>query len=121
MVITVTVKGISDPGGSADITLVMEMTAGNFTAAEVLENTTQGTSAVATVAAVTVTAAPALFDNTTNQLFEGFTIGDGNLLSIDVSDASITSGFDIYTDASLISDNLDTSTVLRYGTPGNDW
>ena len=115
-----TVKGISDPGGSADITLVLEMTSGNFTAAESLDNSTKGTSAVATVAAVTVTAAPALFDNTTNQLFEGFTTGDGNLLVIDISDSSITNGFDIYTDPSLIGDNLDTTSVLRVGAAGSD-
>ena len=80
------VKQISDPGGGADITLVMEMTTGNFVAAESLDNSTQGTNAVATVAGVTATAAPALFDSTTNTIFDGFTVGDGDLLIIDVSD-----------------------------------
>ena len=70
------VKQISDPGGGADITLVMEMTTGNFVAAESLDNSTQGTNAVATVAGVTATAAPALFDSTTNNIFDGFTVGD---------------------------------------------
>ena len=114
------VKQISDPGGGADITLVMEMTTGNFIAAESLDNSTKGTNAVTTVAGVTATAAPALFDNTTNTIFDGFTVGDGELLIIDVSDASITNGFDIFTAADLLAENADDINVLRYGTVASD-
>ena len=110
------VKGISDPGGGADITLVLEMTSGNFTAAESLDNTTQGTNGVTTVAAVTATAAPALFDTNTNELFDSVTHGDGDLLIFDVS--AVTSGFDIFTDSALTTP--DELSVLRYGTPGSD-
>lgn len=110
------VKGISDPGGGADITLVMEMTTGNFTAAESLDNSTQGTNGVTTVAAVTATAAPALFDTNTNELFNGITQGDGDLLIFDV--AGVTTGFDIFTDSGLTAP--DEVSVLRYGTVGND-
>lgn len=106
------VKGISDPGGGADITLVLEMTAGNFTAAESLDNTTQGTNGVTTVSAVTATAAPALFDTNTNELFNGVTHGDGDLLIFDIS--AVTTGFDIFTDSGLTTP--DELSVLRYGT-----
>ena len=114
------VKQISDPGGGADITLVMEMTTGNFIAAESLDNSTQGTNSVTTVAGVTATAAPALFDSSTNTIFDGFTVGDGDLLIIDVSDASITNGFDIFTAADLLAENADDINVLRFGTVASD-
>ena len=114
-----TVKDISDPGGGADITLVVEMTSGNFLAAEILDNVTKATTSVATVNNVTSTAANALFDNATNELFNGFTTSPGNLYIFDVSDGALAGiGFDIYNVDDLST--ADGSRVLRYGTPGTD-
>lgn len=115
-----TVKAINDPGGGGDITLVVEMTSGNFTAAETLNNTTQGTNSVTTVAAVTETAASAIFDTDTNELLGPINAGDGNLLVFDVSSSTITNGFDIYTDSGLAVDDLEDTYVLRTGTAGTD-
>ena len=115
-----TVKGISDPGGGADITLVVEMTSGNFTAAESLDNTTQGSTGVTTVSSVTEAGASALFISDTNELLSGISAGDGTLLVFDVSDASITNGFDIYTDSGLQSEDLEDVYTLRFGTVGTN-
>jgi hypothetical protein len=112
------VKDILDPGGGLDITLVVQMSAGNFIGTEVLDNVTKGTTTVTTVNTVLSTAAPALFDQNTNDLFTTQVTGDGTIYAFSVEDASLAAnGFDIYTDSGLSS--ADTVNTYRYGTPGD--
>lgn len=114
-----TVKDISDPGGGADITLVVEMTSGNFIDTEVLDNVTQATTSVTTVVSVVATASDALFNDATNNLFNGLSTAAGNLYVLDLSDSSLaTAGFEIYEEGSLT--DIDDTHTLRFGTPGVD-